>query len=296
MSTILPINIGNLLHLRGIESSRVELKESWNEGPTGGQVLRTICAFANDFQNLNGGYIVLGVSAEQGVAQLPPAGISPNDLERIQQWIRGRCNTLDPVYQPVLSPEIVDGRHILVIWAPASDTRPHQAPETTDRGAVRRYYVRLGAETVEAKGPLLTQLLQLTAKVPFDDRKALEVPIEKIREARVREFLSDIQSGLLAEPEAREVYRRMLISSRVNGTRSRATSGCSSSPRIPRSGSGGRESKWPSSPGTSPETSSRKGSLRDPYTSSSATPSLTCTASRPSIWRSLEIVQRSKVG
>ncbi len=216
MSAILPINIDNLLHYRGVESSRVELKGSWNEGPTALQVLHTLCAFANDFQNLNGGYIVIGVQEKNGVAQFPPAGLDPDSLDAIQKWIRGHCKTLDPVYQPVLSPEAFEGRSILVIWAPGSDTRPHQAPDALKHGA-RRYYIRLGSETVEAKGALLTQLLQLTAKVPFDDRRALDVPIEKIREAKVREFLADIRSGLLEETDAREIYRRMRISVRING-------------------------------------------------------------------------------
>jgi ATP-dependent DNA helicase RecG len=216
MSTILPINIDDLLHHRGVESSRIEFKKSWNEGPTSLQVLHTICAFANDLQNLNGGYVILGVEEEKGVAKLPPAGLTPEELAKAQTWIRGRCNSLDPVYQPIFSPEVVEGKHILVVWAPGSDTRPHQASEGLEKSA-RKYYVRIGSDTVEAKGAILTQLIQLTARVPFDDRRALGVPVEKIREAKVREFLADIRSGLLDEPDAREIYRRMQISSRVNG-------------------------------------------------------------------------------
>src|SRR6185436_6744617 len=217
MRSILTINLDDLLHRRGVESSRVELKESWNKGPTALQTLRTICAFANDLQNLNGGYIVLGVGEQNGVAQLPPTGLAPAEIDGIQKWIRGRCKTLDPEYQPVLSPEVFEERHLLVIWAPGSDVRPHQAPESLARGAGRKYYVRLGSETVEARGSVLTQLLQLTARVPFDDRRALGVPIEKLRESKVREFLSDIRSGLLEEKDARQIYRRMFIYSRVNG-------------------------------------------------------------------------------
>jgi ATP-dependent DNA helicase RecG len=216
MSAILPINIADLLHYRGVESSRVELKASWDEKTTGLQVLHTLCAFANDFQNLNGGYIVIGVREDNGLAQLPPAGLEPGSIDGIQKWIRGQCNRLDPVYQPILSPEVVNGRHILVVWAPGSDTRPHQAPDLLKEGT-RKYYIRLGSETVEARGALLTQLLQLTARVPFDDRRAPETPLEKIREAKVREFLADIQSGLLEESDAREIYRRMRISARING-------------------------------------------------------------------------------
>nr|VFJ77972.1 MAG: hypothetical protein BECKFW1821C_GA0114237_11551 [Candidatus Kentron sp. FW] len=101
MSTILPIDTRRLLYL---ESARVEFKGSWDEKTTGLQVLHTLCAFANDFQNLGGGYIVLGVAAPQGQAILPPAGLDPNTIEDIQRWVRGKCNTPDPVYQPVMSP------------------------------------------------------------------------------------------------------------------------------------------------------------------------------------------------
>ena len=100
MSTILPINLDDLLHCRGVESERVEFKASWDPDTTGLQVLRTICAFANDYHNLNGGYIVIGVAEEDGRAILPPAGLSADQIEAAQQWIRGNCNRLDPSYPP----------------------------------------------------------------------------------------------------------------------------------------------------------------------------------------------------
>ena len=108
MPGILPVNLDDLLHARCVESARIEFKETWNTGPVGLQTLHTICAFANDFQNLNGGYIVLGVAARDGVAQLPPAGLAPGALDAIQKWIRGRCRTIDPEVQPVISPEVAD--------------------------------------------------------------------------------------------------------------------------------------------------------------------------------------------
>lgn len=217
MSSILPINVRDLLYARGVESARIEMKASWDERTTGLQVVHTICAFANDFQNLNGGYIIIGVDAPDGRAVLPPAGLEPDAMEDIQRWIRGKCNTLDPVYQPIMSPEIIDDQHLLVIWAPGSDMRVHRAPRTFDKGAQQRPYIRLGPETVEAKGDIEAQLLQLTAKVPFDDRRAHEASVEKLRESRVREFLADIDSGLTEERDALQIYRRMQIVAPVNG-------------------------------------------------------------------------------
>ena len=124
MPSILPINVEDLLRGRTVESARIEFKASWDEKTAGAQAIRTICAFANDIRNLNGGYIVLGVATENDAAVLPPKGLQAHEVEGAQTWIRGRCNTIDPIYHPVLSPELVEGRHILVVWVPGSQWRP----------------------------------------------------------------------------------------------------------------------------------------------------------------------------
>ncbi len=215
MTTILPFNLDDLLRFRGVESERVELKASWDPDRTGPQVLRTICAFANDYHNLNGGYVVIGVEEQDGRAVLPPRGLSDEAVDAAQRWIRGQCNRLDPAFQPVLSPETIDGRLILVIWAPGSDMRPHRAPA---RDGSRRYWVRLGAETVDAerRPGLLQRLVEQTARVPWDDRRAHNARIDDLREAKVREYLREIGSGLLEERSEADIYRRMRITLPVN--------------------------------------------------------------------------------
>ena len=214
---ILPISVTNLLRGRGVESERVEFKASWDASSTGPQVLRTICAFANDYHNLNGGYVVIGVAEADGRAVLPPAGISAQHAEAAQRWIRGNCNRLDPPYAPTLSPERVDGRLVLVVWAPASDMRPHRTPARS-KGGESKYWIRLGTETVDAgqRGNLLRGLIDQTSRVPWDDRPERIAEVGDMREAKVREFLRDVGSGLLEEPDAREIYRRMRLVVPVN--------------------------------------------------------------------------------
>ena len=53
--------------------------------------------------------------------------------------------------------------------------------------------------------------------MPWDDRRASDARVEDLREAKVREYLRDVRSGLLDAPDARDVYRRMRITTRVNG-------------------------------------------------------------------------------
>ena len=219
--SILPFNLDDLLHCRGVESERVEFKATWDPRTTGPQVLRTICAFANDFHNLNGGYVVIGVDERDGRGRLPPRGLSEAQVDAAQKWIRGQCNRLDPPYAPVLSPERVGQRLLLVVWAPASDMRPHQAPTgamgSGEKGT-RRYFVRLGSETVDAQRHphLLRGLVEQTARVPWDDRALRQARQEDMREAKVREFLREVGSSLLDEPDAREIFRRLRLVLRVN--------------------------------------------------------------------------------
>ena len=54
---MIPLKIKTLLSGKVVEQNRVEYKSGWNPGET----IRTICAFANDYPNVNGGYIVIGV-------------------------------------------------------------------------------------------------------------------------------------------------------------------------------------------------------------------------------------------
>ena len=217
---ILPINLEDLIHARSVESVRREFKKTWSKHILE-SVVHSICAFANDFFNLNGGYIVLGIEEDHnGQPILPPYGLEDRNLDEIQRQIRGNCKRIDPEYQPVLSPEIYQDKKILIIWVPGGELRPYQAPITLQKGA-RAYYVRQGSESVRAQGDVLTQLMQMTAKVPFDDRRNNSVPVDVISPTLVRKYLTDVRSDLIA-PEVnlpdRDMYRYMKIVSPMNSS------------------------------------------------------------------------------
>ena len=99
MTSKLPINIKDLLHQRKVEGERIEYKAGWNPD----SVMRTLCAFANDFENLGGGYIAIGQDCDSdGVPVFPPAGLSEKELDRIQQELLAYCNLMQPPYFPML--------------------------------------------------------------------------------------------------------------------------------------------------------------------------------------------------
>ena len=80
----LPININDLLTARTVEWERLEFKAGWNPE----DVLHTMCAFANDFHNLGGGYIVLGIEEKAGRPVLPPKGLPVTQIDKIQKEIQ----------------------------------------------------------------------------------------------------------------------------------------------------------------------------------------------------------------
>ena len=57
---MIPLKIETLLEGRIVEHDRVEYKTGWNPNA----IIHSICAFANDYDNTNGGYIVMGVKEE----------------------------------------------------------------------------------------------------------------------------------------------------------------------------------------------------------------------------------------
>ena len=171
----LTINIEDLVSCQSVERQKLEFKKSWNNGPTKYQIMKTISAFANDYFNDNGGYIVIGIEEEKSKAdeqiKLTPFGIKPNDVERIQKEIMGACKSLiSPPYTPILSPEMLDEKLVLVIWAQASDDRPHKA--RVDKNGEPLYFIRRGPETVKANDNEINCLRENAAKIPFDDRMA----------------------------------------------------------------------------------------------------------------------------
>ena len=86
----LPINIEDLLQKQKIEGNRIEFKSGWNPDA----IYHTICAFANDFDNIGGGYILVGVEEENGTAKRPLKGLPINEIDGILKDIQNHDNDL----------------------------------------------------------------------------------------------------------------------------------------------------------------------------------------------------------
>ncbi len=174
----------------------MEFKEGWNPKA----VMRTVCAFANDFENEGSGYIVNGVEEDNGKLQRPVKGFNTDSFERVQKEMIGYCNLIQPNYMPRLSLEEIDGKHVLLIWIPAGSVRPYKVPD--DVLAKHKTYnnrIRQFSSSVIPNAEQEAELIQLTARIPFDDRVNTFTGIENISFDLMREHLAKIKSKLFNE-------------------------------------------------------------------------------------------------
>lgn len=197
MTPKLPINLDHLLRQRTVEGERIEYKAGWNPK----KVLHTICAFANDFHNLGGGYVILGVKAKNGRPILPPKGINPEHIDAIQNALLDLGHSaMRPHYHPLTATYTVEGRNILVLWVPGGETRPYKARVTLARERLDwAYFIRKHSSTVRARDADERELLSLAATVPYDDRYCQSASINDLSRRLVEKFLRDIGSDLAAE-------------------------------------------------------------------------------------------------
>ncbi len=162
----LPINIEELLGGRAVEGDRIEYKTGWNPDT----IYRTVCAFANDFDETGGGYIVVGVKEVNGRPVRPVIGIDPNQIEPIEKDMVGFNNLMQPYYQPRLYIEEADGKTILVIKVSAGERRPYKVPDQiTARQKTYNYYIRYNSSSIVPKGEYERELINLANRTPFDD-------------------------------------------------------------------------------------------------------------------------------
>ena len=192
----MPFKIDYLLTSGRVESERLEFKTGWN--PL--KVMHTLCAFANDFHNLCGGYIVLGVAERNGQPVLPPAGLKPSELDGIQQDLVRLGHLIRPEYHPLVSPCEYRGRHLLVLRAHGGQTRPYKAPiSLSAKHTEHAYYVRRGSVTARATPSEERELVSMAATVPLDDRPNYQAKLDDLDLGLIQAFLQRVGSGLYQE-------------------------------------------------------------------------------------------------
>lgn len=220
---MISLKIETLLEGKVVEKNRVEYKEGWNPS----DITHSICAFANDYANVNGGYIVIGVKEDNGVPILPPQGIPKERLDGIQKEIFQYCNLIEPRYIPQI--EVVNypdkDTHLLYLKCSAGDADPYRAPkdvyskktgEKPDKTMC--YWIRPTSLTTIAKQGEIGELFEKFNAIPFDDRVNRRANIDIIRRGYLEDFLRDSNSSLSTEINNRNMDDLLLALEVANET------------------------------------------------------------------------------
>ncbi|MDO4697937.1 MAG: putative DNA binding domain-containing protein [Pasteurellaceae bacterium] len=213
MNDKLPVNINDLIKKRVIEDERIEFKASWNPEA----IIHTLCAFANDFHNLGGGYLIVGIEEINGVPQLPPKGLEIEQIDKIRkELLQLEKSAIVPAFHTLTATYEVQGKIILVLWAVGGEMRPYKAKKSLSEKNSENwaYYIRQHASTIEAKGEIEQELLSLANKIPFDDRLCLSAKLDDLESYLIQGFLKEIKSDLAplaAKLSLEELAQRMNI-------------------------------------------------------------------------------------
>ena len=192
----IPINIDDLINKRIVESARIEFKSDFN--PTA--VIHSICAFANDIDNLGGGYIVLGVEEKDGSPVFPIKGIEQERIDGILKELVGYCRCIEPLYNPVVEPILYNDVYVIVIWVSGGYGRPYKASLDVlgkeAKKSTKYYYIRKFSSTIVASPDEEKELFYISSDIPFDDRPNLLAEITDLDIGLLRAHLKEIDSSL----------------------------------------------------------------------------------------------------
>lgn len=180
----------DLKELAARESEQVEWKENVSDEAS---VVKTIAAFANDWANLGGGYVVCGAKEhkdEHGFPAVSLVGLTANRTREIEGKVLQGCREH---VDPPLAPQVVElpaedsDRRILVFVVPATHYA-HMVGRGRDSG---KYYVRIGSETREARNGILRELLvRKGALEPWDRRPCERAALSDLDLVSLRDALA----------------------------------------------------------------------------------------------------------
>jgi len=175
------------------ESEQVEWKENVADVA---DVVKTVVAFANDWSNLGGGYVVCGAREskdQHGFPRMLRPGLSASRFKEVEGRVVSACRThVDPPIVPRVEELPADdpGRRILVFLVPAT---PHAHSFRTPKDS-GKYYVRIDRSTREARNSLLRELLvQKQVLEPWDLSCHPEARLEDIDLLTFRDTLQRME-------------------------------------------------------------------------------------------------------
>ena len=185
-----------ILATRACENSYIEYKASAKQKA---KILKTICAYGNNYYNNDLQYIFIGVEEEndegnKAVPKVPLTGMNEGNLEKCKNEI----NALRPYLCPNVSFEIIancfEGKNYLLIIVPRQSGGPFMVSDRAEKDKTINLkfgrYVRVEAESRLARVDEEYDLIRKFANYHFSSSPSMEATIGDLDAELLREYLT----------------------------------------------------------------------------------------------------------
>lgn len=134
------------------ETQSTEFKREFSTDP----IRETMVAFSNDYSEIRGGVLVIGVDASTRSV------VGVDDPEETMRRITGLCRdgSIVPTIAPQMYPLDLHGKTVIVVEVRSSERRPHRANNIC--------YIRVGPTTRKATPDEEFELVRRSGRFPFD--------------------------------------------------------------------------------------------------------------------------------
>ena len=183
-----------LIRDRRVDSDRIEYVWDWDPDT----IAHTVCAFANDIENVDGGYIVIGIREENGTI-LGVNDLSSDDISRIEDGMGIILDNISPGYEPRISIQQYKGNRLVLLRVPRGESRPYKCPVSIGTSGVqgeKAYYIRQLSNTIRANMEEEKRLIIRSSHQPYDDLIHETARISDIRRGTVEDYLARIGSKM----------------------------------------------------------------------------------------------------
>lgn len=169
------------------EDSSIEFKESYTD-----RIGRTLVAFANGFNGVPKGYLVLGVNDVGEIIG------TQQTYDVIQRQITDLCrNNSQPPLSPIFDNFTIDSKQIVVVSVMRSQQRPHRFSGIC--------YIRIGSTTRAASDPEEQTIRNESVYTPFDETVVPGITVEDIDLEKVQKYYVATRSKEVTTNDTRDL-------------------------------------------------------------------------------------------
>ena len=145
----------NILENQNIESSFIEYKKSANFKD---KILKTACAFANNYMNNEIGLLFVGIeevdnkeTGEKAIPKRPIEGIKESKVEGIENELKSLLSNIHPKINYHIITDKIDDEYYIVVAVESGSNGPFQTSERAERDKDIKLkagrYIRVGRDS-----------------------------------------------------------------------------------------------------------------------------------------------------